>query len=256
MLISSVTGRVALLSALAAASALALVVACSSDGGGAAVVAASDTGARDDAPAAEAASADAEVDAAPDGALRRDVRQRAHRGLRAGFDGVVHAVQTPRDTSCAMPDKDHVVVQVLMEGAVYRMVVNLVSDLGGADTKVRVASFPHALPAPEYAEGWRTGVPLDYANILGAHSGDAGFAPLTQDEAVAKIVAEVRVGDPVSVYCAQRPGPGRERGAHLPERPGQERGRRDRRRTDLRLPEVPAVSLRRSDVLNELGDCR
>lgn len=205
MFISSVTGRVALLSAVAAASALALVVACSSDGGGPAVVAATDTGTHDDGPAAEAASTDAEVDAAPDGACAATFGNALTEGF-GRIDGVVHAVQTPSDKTCAMPDRDHVVVQVLMEGAVYRMVVNLVSDLGGADTKVRVASFPHALPAPDYAEGWRTGVPLDYANILGAHSGDAGFAPLTQDEAVAKIVAEVKVGDPVSVYALSGPG--------------------------------------------------
>jgi hypothetical protein len=205
MVIRSVTSRVALLSAAAAAAtAFALVVACSSDGGTSNAVTGADTGASDDAPAA-ADAADAGTDFAP----TRQCADTFGTALTEGFgriDGVVQAVQKPSDKDCAMPDKDHVVLQVLMEGSVYRMVVNLVSDLGGADTKIRFVSFPHAMPAPEYAEGWRTGVPLDYANILGAHSGDAGFAPLTLDEAVAKIAAEVKVGDPVSVYAVSSVG--------------------------------------------------
>jgi hypothetical protein len=205
MLIQSITGRVALLSSAAAVSAIALVVACSSDGAASEPGVGSDAAVHDDGPQPEAESADAGVDSAPTGKCA-DMFGAA---LTEGFgriDGVVHAVQTPSDKDCAMPDKDHVIVQVLMEGAVYRMVVNLVSDVGGADTKIRIASFPHALPAPDYAEGWRTGLPLDYANILGAHSGDAGFAPLTLDEAVTKITAEVKVGDPVSVYAVSAAG--------------------------------------------------
>ena len=211
MLIPSVTSRVALLSAASALSALALVVACSSDGGTSEAPVGADTGASDDA-LVVADSADAGSDSAPSGKCADTFGSALTEGF-GRIDGVVHAVQKPSDTDCAMPDKDHVVLQVLMDGSVYRMVVNLVSDRGGADTKIRVATFPHALPAPGYEEGWHTGIPLDYANILGAHSADGGFAPLTLDEALAKIVAEVKVGDPVAVYAVS--GVGHPEGAEL-----------------------------------------
>jgi hypothetical protein len=131
--------------------------------------------------------------------------------LSEGFgriDGVVFAVQKPTDQTCAMPDPDHVVVQVLMNGAVYRMVIDVGSSrpTGTTDTQVRYAKFPHAMPEPAYAEGWNTGIPLDYANLLGAHSTDGGFSQLTFDEGVAKIVAELKVGDPVSVYAISATG--------------------------------------------------
>jgi hypothetical protein len=138
--------------------------------------------------------------------------------LTAGFgraDGIVYAVQKPSDTSCVMPNRDHVIVQVLIESAVYRMVVNVQSDRAGADPKIRVATLPHALPAPAFAEGWHLGAPLDYVTSLGAHA-DASFTPLTLDDATAKIASEVKVGDPIAVYAES--GAGRPESAHLVHR--------------------------------------
>lgn len=138
--------------------------------------------------------------------------------LTAGFgraDGIVYAVQKPSDTSCVLPNSDHVVVQVLIESAVYRMVVNVQSDRAGVDPKIRVATLPHALPAPAFAEGWHLGAPLDYVTTLGAHS-DASFTPLTLDEAVAKIASKVKVGDPIAVYAES--GAGRPDSTHLVHR--------------------------------------
>jgi len=120
--------------------------------------------------------------------------------LTVGFgriDGIVYAVQKPSDTSCALPNDDHVIVQVLMNGAVYRLVTNVLSN--GVDPKVRFAMLPHALPAPAFAEGWHTGLTLDYPTTLDVHNDD--FAPFTMDELVAKIAAEVKVGDKVSIYA-------------------------------------------------------
>lgn len=135
-------------------------------------------------------------------------------GLTEGFgriDGVVYAVQKPGDESCAQPNRDHVVLQVLMKGDVYRMVVSVESDRGG-DTKIRIATVPHALPAIDFDEGWHTGIPLDYPQILGVHA-DAGFSALTLAEAVTRIQSEVKVGDPVAVYGTS--GPGRPESTHL-----------------------------------------
>lgn len=135
--------------------------------------------------------------------------------LTAGFgriDGTVYAVQKPSDTACVLPNKDHVVLQVLMNSAVYRLVVNVQSDRAGADPKIRIATLPHALPAPAFAEGWHLDAPLDYVTSLGAHS-DASFTPLTLDEATSRIAAEVKVGDLVAVYGES--GAGRPESAHL-----------------------------------------
>ncbi len=76
--------------------------------------------------------------------------------LTTGFgriDGIVYAVQKPSDTSCPLPNRDHVIVQVLMDGAVYRMVVNVQSDRVGSDPKIRVGAKAHPLPPPAFSEG-------------------------------------------------------------------------------------------------------
>lgn len=199
-----------LLTLALAGSGLAALDACSSTDEGVAAT-----------PTPEASAVDAGVDTGPaadagaDTGLTGKCADKFGSALTEGFgriDGVVYAVQKPSDTTCAMPNKDHVVLQVLMNGAVYRMVVNVESDRGG-DAKIRVSTVPHAMPAPPFEEGWHTGLPLDYANILGVHSGDGGFAPLTLDEAVAKIAAEVKVGDEVAVYATS--GAGRPESTHL-----------------------------------------
>jgi hypothetical protein len=132
--------------------------------------------------------------------------------LTEGFgriDGVVYAVQKPSDTQCTFPNDDHVIVQVLMNGAVYRLVTNVLSN--GADSKVRFAEVPHALPAPAFAEGWHEGVDLDYPTTLDAHDDD--FTPYSMEDLVTKIVEEVKVGSSISVYGTS--GKGRPESAHL-----------------------------------------
>lgn len=131
--------------------------------------------------------------------------------LTAGFgriDGLVYAVQKPSDTQCTLPNDDHVIVQVLMNGAVYRLVTNVLST--GVDPNVRYALVPHALPPPAFAEGWHASVSLDYPTTLDAHNAD--FTPSPMDDLVAKIAAEVKVGDEVSVYAHS--GKGRPESAH------------------------------------------
>ncbi len=135
--------------------------------------------------------------------------------LTAGFgriDGVLYAVQKPSDTQCVMTNDDHVIVQVLMNGAVYRLVVNVLGT--GADTKIRIAEMSHALPAPAFAEGWHVDAPLDYLTSLGAHT-DASFTAATLDEGVTRVAAflNARIGEPISIYGTS--GDGRPESAHL-----------------------------------------
>ena len=173
----------------------------------------------EDASPADANPAEADAATAPDAAKPTGkCADTFGNALTTGFgraDGIVYAVQKPSDTACVFPNSDHVIVQVLIAGAVYRMVVNVESDRAGSDPKIRVGVLPHALPAPAFAEGWHLGAELDYVATLGAHS-DATFTALTLTDAVAKIVSEVKVGDPVAVYAES--GAGRPESTHLVHR--------------------------------------
>jgi hypothetical protein len=132
--------------------------------------------------------------------------------LTAGFgriDGIVYAVQKPSDTECTMPNDDHLIVQVLMNGAVYRLVTNVLGT--GADPDIRYAVVPHALPEPAFEEGWHEGVALDYVKTLDVHNAD--FKPYGMDDLVAKVASALEVGAKVSVYATS--GDGRPESAHL-----------------------------------------
>jgi hypothetical protein len=167
------------------------------------------------APVEDAATAPVRDAAPSDAGLGPDGRCADSFGsaLTEGFgriDGIVYAVQKPSDTSCVMPNDDHVIVQVQTNGAVYRLVVNVQSDRAGQDPKVRYLAKAAALPAPAWAEGWHKGAALDYPTTLGAHTGD--FTPFAMDELVSKIASELAVGSKVSVYGWS--GAGRPESAH------------------------------------------
>ncbi len=49
------------------------------------------------------------------------------------LDGTVVAVVPPNDQACASPNMTHLVVQLSMGGAAYRMVVDVISDTGAND---------------------------------------------------------------------------------------------------------------------------
>ncbi len=113
-------------------------------------------------------------------------------------DGTVVAVVPPAHPTCAMPNGDHLVVQIEIAGGVHRMVLNVQSDRG-ADPRVRFASLGHPLPAPAWSPGWHTGVALDYASTLDAHV-DA-FEPFEMGALSEKVADAIPLGAPVSVYA-------------------------------------------------------
>ena len=190
------------------------ISACSSGASPATVAPSSGDAAVDDADAADAA------DAADDGIGPIGTCAKAFgNALTPGFgriDGIVFAVQKPSDTECTSPNRDHVILQVLMNGAVYRLVINVQSDRAGADPKIRVGTLPHALPAPAFAEGWHRDAPLDYVTSLGAHSTDAAFSALDLQAATDAIASALEIGAPVAVYATS--GAGRPESAHLVHR--------------------------------------
>lgn len=135
--------------------------------------------------------------------------------LTAGFgriDGTIYAVQKPSDTTCTFSNADHVILQVLMNSAVYRLVVNVQSDRAGADPKIRIAVLhgAHARRGDHEARGRAEG-------------------------------RRSRVG-----LRDERRRPTRERTPH-PSQRGRP-GRRHHRFAD-HVAQVPALSLRQPDVL-------
>jgi hypothetical protein len=119
--------------------------------------------------------------------------------LTAAFgrlDGTVLAVVGPTDTQCTMPNDDHLVVQVTMHGAAYRMVVNV------ADVYLAEASAP--LAGGAFEEGWHPGYALDYVTTLGVHSDAFTLHPMA--EMVALVTDAIELGAAISVYATSTGG--------------------------------------------------
>lgn len=127
------------------------------------------------------------------------------------LDGTVLAVVKPTDTQCPIPNGDHLVIQVLVGGEAYRMVVNVQSDgRNGTDTRMKLAEVPHALMGEAWSEGWHPGASLDYPGDLGAHV-DA-FTPYVMGELVERVAARIDLGARISFFASSRNAPS---SAHL-----------------------------------------
>ncbi|MHB8878210.1 MAG: hypothetical protein ACYC8T_31325, partial [Myxococcaceae bacterium] len=129
--------------------------------------------------------------------------------LTAAFgrlDGRILAVVGPTDTQCTLPNSDHLVVQVLMQGAVYRVVVSILSDgRNGTDTRLRYAEVHRPLSGGPWAEGWHPGASLDYPGTLGMHS-DGGFTAVAMTELAAKVTDKLVIGARLSAFSTSAGG--------------------------------------------------
>ena len=137
-------------------------------------------------------------------------------GLTDSFgriDGTLVAIVRPQDKQCTAVNSDHLVLEVKTQADVYRMVVNVKSDKG-TDRRVRFQELGVALPDPAWEPGWHPGLKLDYVG-LGAHS-TTGFEPFEMDPLIARVVGDLRIGDPISVYATS--GNGITSSAHLVHR--------------------------------------
>lgn len=128
------------------------------------------------------------------------------------LDGVVLAVVKPEDKHCAMWNGTHLVIEVSMNGAVYREVVNVQSDYG--DPRAQFLAIDHPMPAPAWSEGWHTGVAVDYPTTFGVHSN--AFTPTPMPNLIETVDAAVTIGQKVSVYSTSSGGAS----AHLVHRNG------------------------------------
>jgi hypothetical protein len=127
--------------------------------------------------------------------------------LTDGFgrvDGTIVAVVPPADNDCAMPNSDHLVLQVSFGGATYRMVVNVMSDDASTDTNVRMFEIDAPLVGPAFAAGWHAPASFDYVANLQAHS--TQFMPHDLAALTQLITAELEIGAPVSVFSTSSGG--------------------------------------------------
>ncbi len=120
----------------------------------------------------------------------------------ARIDGTVVAVVPPNDQACALPNSTHLVIQVMMGGAVYRMVVDVLSSTPDPDSgtyDVLFSELDAPLAAGAWAEGWHPGFALDYVTTLSVHS--PAFTAMKQADLVDKITSEIELGDHISIFA-------------------------------------------------------
>lgn len=126
-------------------------------------------------------------------------------------DGTVLAIVAPDDTRCPLVNNDHLVIEVTMNDAVYRMVVN-VDQVYFAEIDVP------QLAGGAWEEGWHPAALLDYVTMLKLSSGD--FAPYGMGELVQKVSDQIEIGEPISVFATSSGGTYAS-SAHLVHRNGQ-----------------------------------
>jgi hypothetical protein len=114
------------------------------------------------------------------------------------LDGTVLAVVPPADNACALPNSDHVILEVTMHGAAYRMVVNVHSDLAG-DQRVQMKEVQAPLLGGDWSEGWHVPAALDYPSALKVH--DRDFTPYEQAPLVQRMTDFLTVGEKISVFA-------------------------------------------------------
>jgi len=131
-------------------------------------------------------------------------------GLTNAFgrlDGTILAVVEPGNTTCAMPNSTHVILEVTMNGDAYRMVANVLST--SSDPHVWLGEVDAPLPGKAWAEGWHPGEQLDYVSTLAVTK--AQFTEADQAAAVARLDL-LEIGAKVSVYATSQNSPN---SAHL-----------------------------------------
>ena len=118
------------------------------------------------------------------------------------LDGTILAVVEPGNMQCAMPNSTHVVLEVTMAGAAYRMVVNVLST--SSDPHVFLDELDAPLAGDAWAEGWHPGLTLDYVTTL--QVAKTAFTQADQAAAVARFESELVPGARVSVYATSSGG--------------------------------------------------
>jgi len=104
------------------------------------------------------------------------------------IDGTILAVVPPGHPTCPKPNGTHLVLQVTMNSAAYRMVVNI-------DVLTHEVDAP--LAGGAWSEGWHPTAQLDYVSTLGTTANDFDLNP----DVTAWITNQLELGARVSVFA-------------------------------------------------------
>jgi hypothetical protein len=126
------------------------------------------------------------------------------------LDGTLLAVIPPNYQGCAQPNSTHAVVQVMVDGAAYRMVVNVLST--SDQPMVYLGETDAALAGGVWAEGWHPGFQLDYVTTLGVTKSQ--FTLADEAAASARVYDSLELGQHVSIFATSS-GPPQADSAHL-----------------------------------------
>jgi hypothetical protein len=118
------------------------------------------------------------------------------------IDGTVVALVKPSDRQCPTVNDDHAILEVEMEGAVYRMVINVGAP---GEPAIRYASVARDMPNPAFEEGWHLGVQLDYVVSFDVHA-EEDFEQVEPVTLAQRISDELVIGEKVSVYTTSSGG--------------------------------------------------
>jgi hypothetical protein len=136
--------------------------------------------------------------------------------LTAAFgrlDGTVIAVLPPNDQTCPDPNSTHLIIEVMMGGAAYRMVVDVISTDGSADLLDEVDA---PLAGGPWQDGWHDSAVLDYVSTLAVHS--TSFVSTPEASLVGKITSEIDLGAHISVFATSGGAADEPNSAHLVHR--------------------------------------
>ena len=108
----------------------------------------------------------------------------------------------PWNSQCDGYNYTHLVLEVKMNGAVYRMVVNVHSTWASdPDPRVSFLQKEAALVGGPWSEGWRTGMALEYGQTLQVKRAD--FVPREMKELISRIDQSPEIPK-ISGYRASR----------------------------------------------------
>jgi len=112
------------------------------------------------------------------------------------LDGFLVTILNPgQGTSCS-GDAHHVHLQVLMNGAIYNIAVNVDSSTGNPDVDFLTRSAP--LKGAPWSEGWHASQQLDYVTNLGVHS--TAFTERTPVQLTSLVDSALASANHVSIF--------------------------------------------------------
>lgn len=133
-------------------------------------------------------------------------------GTFGRLDGYLIAIVAPGQTSGCNDDASHVHLQIEMSGAIYDIAIDATDGTTGVDD-VHTGTLDIAMPGMAWAEGFHTGVTVDYPT-LGVHA--AALPLLSKAQIVATLTADLATANHVSIYTTTYGSDG----AHLVHRNG------------------------------------